>query len=204
MWGNYGKFCNSKFLLVFFFFYTIYYLKRLSEYREALLACVSLFTPSWAPEKGGLCSHIMASNEVEEGEALMSDEAGEGDVFEDGAVKGCFFIFTLLADANPGMTPNPTPVTPQHLICAYGLLISPHVNRHSSSHLLLWRLSLRWQRKGEKPRNGRHSASITFCSRHKLNWSELKVINCFFFSLLSYFRPCLCNPYLCVMELQIK
>lgn len=64
----------------------------------------------------------MASNEVEEGEALMSDEAGEGDVFEDGAVKGCFFIFTLLADANPGLTPNPTPVTPQHLICAYGCL----------------------------------------------------------------------------------
>lgn len=52
----------------------------------------------------------MASNEVEEAEALMSDEAGEGDVFEDGAVKGYFFIFTLLADANPGLTPNPTPL----------------------------------------------------------------------------------------------
>lgn len=144
---------------LFFCFFTISYLKRWSEYREDLLACVSLFTPSWASEKGGLCSHIMASNEVEEGEALMSDEAGEGGCIWRWSSERLLFHLHFVSRRQPGTDPEPNPSYPSAPHLRLCLLVSPHVNRHSSSHLLLWRLSLRWRRKGEKQR-------ATFCFKN--------------------------------------
>lgn len=149
---------------------------------------------SLSVRKGGLCSHIMAANEIEEAEALTSDAAGGEDVFEGRAEKRSSFISTLGAQANSRLTPNSTSFN------------------HSSSHLPLITSSVffcppysgdshfsTWAR--EKSYN-RHLASKTFLfqPRDKLKWI-LKLLIVFFFV---FFRLCLWNPSLCVMELQIK